>query len=149
MTGVSALPASRRSQLGGGWQPSPASTQLRHHWWLEIRATTPASPPTKRRTSGASRREPAKVRDLSLRATRDDLLRRLPARSAHAACAIAAASDRCVRSRRRCCCTWLSIPTGWHDEPLRAAWPGTVVSQTVLWVCIREIRAALGEDADS
>src|SRR5215831_864789 len=35
-----------------------------------------------------------------------------------------------------------------HDELLRAAWPGTSVSQTVLRVCIREIRAALGEDAD-
>ncbi|MBY0274232.1 AAA family ATPase [Candidatus Binatia bacterium] len=35
-----------------------------------------------------------------------------------------------------------------HDELLRAAWPDTAVSQTVLRVCIREIRAALGEDAD-
>lgn len=35
-----------------------------------------------------------------------------------------------------------------HDELLRAVWRGTSVSQTVLRVCIREIRAALGDDAD-
>jgi len=35
-----------------------------------------------------------------------------------------------------------------HDELLRAAWPGTSVSQTVLRVCIGEIRAALGDHAD-
>ncbi len=35
-----------------------------------------------------------------------------------------------------------------HAELLRAAWPGTSVSPTVLRVCIREIRAALGDEAD-
>lgn len=35
-----------------------------------------------------------------------------------------------------------------HAELLRAVWPGTSVSPTVLRVCIREIRAALGAAAD-
>jgi len=35
-----------------------------------------------------------------------------------------------------------------HAELLRAAWPGVTVSPTVLRVCIREIRAALGADAE-
>jgi predicted ATPase/class 3 adenylate cyclase len=35
-----------------------------------------------------------------------------------------------------------------HEELLRAAWSGTAVSQTVLRVCISEIRAVLGDDAD-
>lgn len=35
-----------------------------------------------------------------------------------------------------------------HDELLRAVWPDTVVSQTVLRVCVREIRTALGQDAE-
>src|SRR5438105_3165475 len=51
----------------------------------DSRNSTPASPPTKRRTSGAF---PAtslpRFEISSLRATRDDLLRRLPARSARA-----------------------------------------------------------------
>src|SRR5262245_4581760 len=34
-----------------------------------------------------------------------------------------------------------------HEELLRAVWQNTAVSQTVLRVCIREIRAALGDDA--
>jgi tetratricopeptide (TPR) repeat protein len=33
------------------------------------------------------------------------------------------------------------------EELFRSVWPGTAVSGTVLRVCIREIRAALGEDA--
>jgi DNA-binding winged helix-turn-helix (wHTH) protein/tetratricopeptide (TPR) repeat protein len=33
-----------------------------------------------------------------------------------------------------------------HGELLRAVWPGTTVSRTVLRVCIREIRAALGDE---
>jgi len=35
-----------------------------------------------------------------------------------------------------------------HAELLRAAWPGVTVSPTVLRVCIREIRAALGSEAE-
>jgi DNA-binding winged helix-turn-helix (wHTH) protein len=35
-----------------------------------------------------------------------------------------------------------------HSELLRTAWPGTTVSPTVLRVCIREIRAALGSEAE-
>ena len=35
-----------------------------------------------------------------------------------------------------------------HAELFRAAWPATAVSPTVLRVCIREIRAALGPEAD-
>lgn len=35
-----------------------------------------------------------------------------------------------------------------REELLREAWPNTTVSRTVLRVCIREIRVALGEEAD-
>ena len=60
-------------------------------------------------------------------------------------------SERPLRAKSSAVLLYLAEHPGrlvTHDELLRAVWPGTSVSQTVLRVCIREIRAALGEDGE-